>query len=135
MRKFNNKDEEIYRDIFEKNAIDYTLQNELKGELITVEMSHNLKKSIMECTINKPKNLYEKFSEFLNRTIEIPVSYICTVCFVIFISSTLSTFIVTESMKMDKKLQGYTNIRVLNISGSSVILPKDISEVIDNDEN
>ena len=135
MKSFNNKDEKSYIDTFKKNEMDFLLHDELQEELTNVKMSYNLKQSIMECTIKKPKTLYEKLHQFLNRTIEVPVSYIFTFCLAIFISSTLSTFIITDSMRMDKKLQGYTNIRILNISGSSVILPKEINEVIEHDEN
>lgn len=109
------------------------LHDELNQEMSNVKMSLNLKESIIKNTIKQPKTLHEKFSRFLNRTVEIPFSFAFAVCFVIFISSTLSTFIVTDSMKTDKKLQGYTNIRVLNISGSNVILLKDTSEVIRNE--
>ena len=135
MKSFNNIDDELYTDMCTKSATDLLLQEDLLEELFDVKMSHNLKQSIMQCTIEKPKTLHEKFSGFLNRTIEIPVSYICTVFLIVFISSTLSTFIVTNNMKTDKKLQGYTNFRVLSISGSNVILPKDISEVIKHYEN
>ncbi|MGH4123657.1 MAG: hypothetical protein ACREV6_12090 [Clostridium sp.] len=135
MKRFKNKHEDIYIDIFNKNDMDYLLQHGLQEEMFDVKMSATLREIIMKSTIKQPKSLYEKFYMFLNRTLEIPVSYVCTVCFVIFFCSTLSTFIVTDNMKTDKKLQGYTNIRVMNISGSSVILPKDISEVIQYYEN
>jgi len=135
MKSFNNKDEELYIDEFKKNAMDLLLHDELQEELMVVKMSHNLKQNIMQCTIEKPKTFYGKVCTFLNGTIEIPVSYVCSIFLVIFISSTLSTFIITDAMKMDKKLQGYTNIRVLNISGNTVILPKNISEVIKHYEN
>lgn len=118
-----------------KYNIDHLLQNGLKEEMMSIKMSHNLKESILEHTIMKQKSRYEKFFEFLNRTVEVPISYVCTVCIVIFISSTLSAFIVTDSMKTDEKLQGYTNIRILNLSGSNIILPKDISEVTSNGKN
>jgi hypothetical protein len=118
-----------------KSNIDYLLQDRLKEEIKNVKMSHNLKQIILDNTINHRKSIFEKFLRFFNRTVEIPVSYLCTACVVIFISSTLSTFIVTDNMKADKNIQGYTNIRVLNISGSNVILPKDISEVTYNEEN
>jgi hypothetical protein len=129
------KDEKINSDIFNENTMDFLLQDKLKEEMINVKMSHNLKESILESTIKKPKSLHEKFLKILNSTLEIPVSYACIACFIIITCSTLSTFIVTDNMKMDKELQGYTNIRVLNISGSNVILPRDISEVTDNEKN
>lgn len=114
---------------------DYLLQNELNEEMHDIKMSSALKESIIQNTIKKPKNLYERLFQFLNRSVEIPVSYALAVCIVIVVSSTLSTFIVTDSMKTDKALQGYSNIRVLNISGSNVILPNDISEVTGNEKN
>ena len=137
MKKFeiNSSGEERNNDIFKRNTMDYLLQDRLKEDMSNVRMSHSLKESIMGNTIKKPMSLYEKFSRLLNSTVEISVSHVCTVCFVIFISSTLSTFIVTDSMKMNKNLQGYSNIRVLNISGSNVILPKGIGEVINNEKN
>ncbi len=137
MKEFdiNSSDEEINDDIFKRSNMDYCLQDRLKEEMCNVKMSYKLRDGIMESTTKKPKSLYEKFSQFLNSTIEIPVSYVCTVFVVIVISSTLSTFIVTDSMKMNKNLQGYSNIRVLNISGSNVILPKGIGEVISNEKN
>lgn len=133
--KINNKDDEVYSNIFEKNTMDLLLQDELKKTMLSVKTSHNLRESILEHTTKKPQSLYEKLSNFLNKTVEIPVSFAYTFCIVLFISSTLSTFIVTDSMKTNKKLQGYTSIRVLSISGSNVILPKDMSEVISNEEN
>ncbi len=135
MKSFNNIDDELSTDTCNKSATDLLLQEKLQEELSYVKISHILKQNIIQCTIEKPKNLSGKFSQFLNRTIEIPVSYICTVFLIVLISSTLSTFIVTNNMKMDKTLQGYTNIRVISISGSNVILPKDISEVIKHYEN
>lgn len=135
MKKYNNKDDEVNSDIFERTTMDCLLQDKLKEEMLSVKMSHTLRESILERTTKKPQSVYEKLSNLLNRTVEIPVSFACTVCIVIFITSTLSTFIVTDSMKTNKKLQGYTSIRVLNISGSNVILPKDMSEVISNEEN
>lgn len=118
---------------YKENTVDSLLHDRLNQEMSNVKMSLNLKESIIKNTIKRRTTLYEKFSQFLNIKIEISVSFAITACFVIVISSALSTFIVTDSMKMDRKLQGYTNIRVLSISGSNVILPKDTSEVIDNE--
>ncbi|MGV8983486.1 hypothetical protein [Clostridium sp.] len=132
MKRYKNN---FPRDILKKSTEDCLLHDELNQEMSNVIMSTNLKENIIKNTIKQPNTLYENFSQFLNKTVEIPFSFAITVCFVIFISSTLSTFIVTDSMKMDKKLQGYTNIRVMNISGTNVILPKDTSEVIDHFEN
>ena len=135
MKRSNNKDEKVNSDIFNKNAMDSTLQNRLKEEMTNVTMSSKLKQNILEHTIKRPQSIYYKFIKFLNSSVEIPISYVFTICSVIFICSTLSTFIVTDNMKMNKSLQGYTSIRVLKISGSSIILPKDISEVLGNEEN
>jgi hypothetical protein len=132
---FNNEDSEAYSAMLKKGTMDCLVQDSLKDEIIKVKMSSNLRNSILERTTKKPKSPAEKLSNFLNKTVEIPISYVCTVCIIIFISSTLSTFIVTDNMKTNKKLQGYTNIRVLNISGSNVILPKNIGEVTSNEEN
>lgn len=133
--KSNNMCEDLSSNILKKDTMDFSFQDGLKEEMINIKMSYNLRESILHSTIKKPKSIYEKFSEVLNRTVEIPIFYICTVSILIFISSTLSTFIVTDNMKMHKKLQGYTNIRVLNISGSNVILPKDIREVTSDEKN
>jgi hypothetical protein len=114
-------------------ALDRSIRENMEKSLISINMSQNLKESIKKETIYKEKSLFKKISIFMNRTVEIPTSLIAAVCITVVIGLS-SSFIITDKMKDDKSIQGYSNIKVLQDMGSTIIISNaNIGD--DSDEN
>jgi hypothetical protein len=113
---------------------DFRISENLREELENVKFDHSLKMNILDNTINRKKNILEKITDFMNKTIEIPIGGIVTVCFIaVVLSSSLS--VVTSNMKNNRDIMGYSNIKIVQINGSNIIIPNTQCEVDLNEKN
>lgn len=118
----------------EKDRLDSLIGEELKRDVCRIRMSESLKDSIREKTIKKNKSFYSRFKSLMNTTIEIPVPSVMAACILICFLA-VSTFTVTDSMKKDKSIQGYTSIKVVRIGGMDVYMDNEDSGGVKVEKN
>lgn len=104
-----------------KEPFDIIIEQKLKKELLEIKVSKKLKENIKNHTIYKHKSLLEKFIDFMNKTVEIPVAAAAAVCLAVCLG-VLSSFIITDGMKQDKTLIAYSDSKMISMDGSYVIV-------------
>jgi hypothetical protein len=93
----------------------------LREEAKDVTMSSSLKNRIIKNTIENPQTFYQRFVKVMNTTIDIPLPSALAACLLI-LSISFSSFWVTNEMKRDKSIQGYTSIKVIKIGPCDVYI-------------
>jgi len=117
----------------EKDRFHTAVSESLKEEVADIKMSSLLKESIKKNTV-KNKSLYRKFRDLMNTTIEIPVPSAVAVCVLICLF-TFSTFRVTESMKKDKSIRGYTSVRIIRVGNMDILIDIENGGMSNEQEN
>lgn len=105
----------------EKDKLDMLIEEKLKEEFRDVKMSHSLKDSIRKNAARQNNSLYKRFKVFMNRTIEIPIPSAMAVCVIVAFLG-FGTFTVTEDMKRDKSIKGYTDVKVMRLAGMDIYM-------------
>jgi hypothetical protein len=136
---FQQNDITFYKesDVGRKNEfiVDDFIKNKLQNEMEPIKMSSALKKNIIQNTVNRREKLSEKICNLMNKTIEIPVSYTVAACFILFLAVISPSMIITNNMKHDQSIQGYSDVEILRMNGSDVLIPKNLCEVSINEKN
>ena len=104
-----------------KDKFDVFVRGGLREETKKIVMSASLKNRIIKRTVEKPNTFYDKFRKFMNTTIVIPLPSALAIC-LIMIVFTFSAFRVTDSMKKDKSILGYSSIKIVKMGGIDVIV-------------
>lgn len=116
----------------ERDKFDLELHKRLKDEVEDIKITSSLRDSILKNTIMKKRSPYERFKRAMNTTIEIPVPSAMAVCLVVFFFA-FTVFRVTDVMKKDESIKGYTSVRTVEIGGVQVIVDKDWG--VENEKN
>jgi len=105
----------------EKDKLDELIRESLMEEVHNIKMSSSLRENIRKNTMKSKLSLYGRFKRVMNTTIEIPVPSIMAACLLVFFIG-FSTFRVTDTMKKDKSILGYTSVKVIKIGGADVYM-------------
>lgn len=99
---------------------DEHIYEKLSEDFSDVQMSLELENRILNSTILKKSSILERFKNFLEKEIEIPVSAIAlsTIAITIII---VNPFIVTENMKKANGMMIASKVNVISLDGSGYV--------------
>lgn len=105
----------------EENKFASLIKDSLEEEVVNIKMSSSLKENIRKNTMKKRSGFFEKLRRLLNQPIEAPLPAIIAVS-VLFLLLMPFFFIVTDNMKKDKAIFGYTSIKIVKIGATDVLI-------------
>lgn len=117
----------------EKDKLDIAIGECLRDELKDIKMSSNLKDSITKETVRN-KTLKRRLKDLMDMTIDIPIPSAVAAC-VILCFFTFSTFNVTENMKKDKSIHGYTSVRTIKVGNMNITVENENGGAVNEKKN